>query len=98
MIIKYITGDLENVRISSIKEITPKKQGAHILFKNGTEGMASTIGGYKVFPYFKRLYVVKQATDRKGTVIPDADFMGTGMALCAVLKEGMFLKFLKNEI
>ena len=97
MTIKYITGDIENVRISSIKDITPKKQGMHILFKNGTEGMASTIAGYKVFPFFKHLYVLKQAGDRNGTVLPDANFMGTGLALCAVLKEGMFLKFLKAE-
>lgn len=98
MIIKYITGDTENVKISSIKEIIPNKQGSHIFFKNGTDAMASTIAEYKVFPYFKRLYVVKKSGDRQGTLIPDANFMGTGMALCAVIKEGMFLKFLKNEI
>ena len=99
MTIKYITGGYENVRPSAIKSLEPRKQGIYILFRNGTEGMAETINGYKVLVFFKHLYVLKQCLrNGEGTNIPDANFMGTGMALCAVLKEGQFHKFLKNEI
>lgn len=97
MTIKYITGDFESVRPSAIKSLEPRKQGIYILFRNGTEGMAETINGYKVLVFFKHLYILN-LRNRKGTNIPDANFMGTGMALCAVLKEGQFHKFLKNEI
>ncbi len=99
MTIKYITGDFESVRPGAIKSLEPRKQGIYILFRNGTEGMAEKVNGYKVLVFFKRLYVLKQCSrSGEGTEIPDPNFMGSGMALCAVLKEGQFLKFLKNEI
>ena len=55
-------------------------------------GIQPSVSGYITIPVQKKKYVLKQAETRKGTIYDDANFMGTGMALCGVLKNGETLQ------
>lgn len=53
---------------------------------------------YSTIVVWSRLHVICESKERKGNLHRDANYMGTGKALCGVLKKGQTLEeWMKNK-
>ena len=62
-----------------------------IINKN-TDDLDFKNSGYVTMPIHHKKYVLREAEPRKNSTHDNANFMGTGMALCGILKEGESLE------
>lgn len=53
---------------------------------------------YQIINVSKRQHVLTAASTREGTIFPEANYLGTGLALCGVLKKDQTLeKWIKKH-